>query len=90
MSHHHPIFLLFKLGTRGAIAAVLLLTIANPVTWGVGLALFDHWTGGNAGARFLGHAEPMQGACNVFVNGHRFVMATDYKSVRFPGKQVPT
>lgn len=53
--HHSPIIYLAKFGAKGVVIGGLLFVGVNPVTWGVGLALFDHYAASNAGARFLGH-----------------------------------
>jgi hypothetical protein len=54
MHHHSPIVYIARLGTKWLIAALLLSVLFNPVTWGIGLALYDHFSHSDAGARFLG------------------------------------
>lgn len=55
MTHHNPIVCLARFGAKGLLIAGALFLAVNPVTWGIGLALFDHYTNSDAGANFLGN-----------------------------------
>lgn len=95
--YHSPIYLIAKLGVRWALLALAVFVLLNPVTWGVALALADHF---NPDARwgdwFFGRAQtethgtvqtPAQGYCEYHIQGHVFIIATDCSKVHFRGPE---
>lgn len=80
--HHNPIALLVHLGTRWIVAGIVVAVLASPVTWGIGLALYDHFTGTDRGSQFLGNESAKPAAPKTD--------RVPQRRIYFPGKQVPT
>lgn len=97
MTHHHaPIVILAKMGQRWLLIGLLAFALVNPVTWALLFGVAYILTGQDVseyvlGAQQTSTAKPKRkDECIYVVDGHRFVIATECKNVKFPGKQVPT